>query len=280
MYHPVDIWGPLPPSAAPPVGEIQRGIYPTRGSEPTSWTQIESPLAPTSNRTFPQFYYLIPYFPRYSPAVPILPAPSGGSVPPPVSFSWRTTTFVPGTRMKRLQSAVSHMLIKPSPPIPSSPQQPTSVASSSSWSSTSLESGVPDWVPSEGRTCHTGSTRGGVDSPTTGLLFCPEVVGEQSATGSFSARTLSLSTPTQGTSIGKGWPERIPYTALVSHPYLDPPPPLGGGGGVASPCPTMCFCCRWAANDPSTRSTLHSGKCALCRSLSLYESPRPVTRQL
>ena len=70
---------------------------------------------------------------------------------------------------------------------------------------------------------------------------------------------LSLGIPPQGTSIGQGFSERTPYTAPVSCPFTVPPP-SEGGCGVASPIPTPCCRCRWAASDPVARSTPHSGK--------------------
>ena len=84
-----------------------------------------------------------------------------------------------------------------------------------------------------GQTCHTGGTGGGVDSPPPSLLCYTEGVNEKIVTGGFSVRTLSLSIPPQGTSIGKGWSESTPYTSLVSHPYPDflLLPPSGGEVG-------------------------------------------------
>ena len=90
-----------------------------------------------------------------------------------------------------------------------------------------------------GQTCHTGGTGGEVDLPLPGLLFCPECVGMQSVPGGFSARTLSIGIPPQGTSLGQGYPKMTPYTVLVSRPYTDPPPPSHSpliGGAVGWHC--------------------------------------------
>ena len=69
----------------------------------------------------------------------------------------------------------------------------------------------------------------------------------------------------------------VPSLSRLSPP---PPPNHRGGGGVASPRPTLCCRCRWAASEPAARLTPHSGQCTLWRSLSLYESPCPVTRRV
>ena len=48
---------------------------------------------------------------------------------------------------------------------------------------------------------------------------------------------MSLGIHPQGTSIGKGYQEMAPYTALAYRPYTDPPPPPQGGwwGGLNAP---------------------------------------------
>ena len=144
MYLPDDVWGPCPTSAAPPGGEIPRGISPTGGSGPTYCTQTGAPLAPPPHRTSPSFSYPLPTFPIFLPAVPIFPTPSRGSVPPPANWRQWTTTLVPSTGTKRPPSAVSHTPRRPAPYDPPSPQPPTSFASSPSRSGTSLNLGAPD----------------------------------------------------------------------------------------------------------------------------------------
>ena len=64
-------------------------VSPTRGSVPTSQTQIEAPLAPLPHKTSPPFFYLIPPFQKSSTVVHKFSVPSVGSVPPPSSCRWR-----------------------------------------------------------------------------------------------------------------------------------------------------------------------------------------------
>ena len=143
-YRISEVWVPCPPSAAPPGGETPQGISPIRGSETMSRTQKEAPLTPLPHRTSPWLSYLLPPFPRASTSVPIFPAPSGGSVPPPANRRRRTKTFVPGNGTKRPPSAVFHMPGRTSPPVTPSPQQPTSVSSSTPHAGTLMKSGAPD----------------------------------------------------------------------------------------------------------------------------------------
>ena len=75
MYHPIDVWVPCPPSAAPPGDETFRGISPTGGSEPTFQTQTEAPLEPLTHKTSLPFSYPLTHLLKYSPAVPISPHP-------------------------------------------------------------------------------------------------------------------------------------------------------------------------------------------------------------
>ena len=131
MSHPVDIWCPWPPSALLTGGGNSWGISPDGGSLPTSWNQIEAPLAPPPYITSPPFSYKISRSPKGSTFVPTLPAPSVGSAPPLNNCRRRTTTFVPINLTKELPSAVSHIPRRLSPYFPPSPQQPASVASSS-----------------------------------------------------------------------------------------------------------------------------------------------------
>ena len=113
MSHPVDVWGPCPPSAAPPGGGNTQGLSPSGGSVPMYWTQIEAPLAPLPHKTSQMFSYPLPPFPKYFPAVPIFPAPSWGSVPPLSSICWRTKTSTLGKWMKEPPSAVTHTPRRP-----------------------------------------------------------------------------------------------------------------------------------------------------------------------
>ena len=78
--------------------------------------------------------------------------------------------------------------------------------------------GAHDLVPTAGQTFHTGGTGGGVDYPPTGLICWPEGVGDKIPPGGLSVRKLSPRISPHGTSTGKGWQERTPYTALVSLP--------------------------------------------------------------
>ena len=73
MSRIADVWVPCPSSNAPPGGETPRGISPTGGSEPMSWTQIGAPIAPPPHKTSLLFSYLIPPFPRYFSSHPHLP---------------------------------------------------------------------------------------------------------------------------------------------------------------------------------------------------------------
>ena len=75
--------------------------------------------------------------------------------------------------------------------------------------------GVPNGLPPVGKTCHTGGTGGGIDSPPPGLICCTEGVGEQNASGGFSVRTIHHGIPPQVTSAGHGWQESKNYTELV-----------------------------------------------------------------
>ena len=134
MSHPFEIWVPFPPSAAPPSGETLRGIYPT----------AEAPIASPPHKTSQTLSCPLPPFPISSPAVTVFPAPSGGSIPLPANHSWRKKMFVPGTRTNIPPPAVSHTSRRPSPSVPPSPQQPTSMFSSPSHAGTSLKSGAPD----------------------------------------------------------------------------------------------------------------------------------------
>ena len=127
------------PSAAPPSGETPRGISLTGGSLPTSQTKTGSSLALPQHRTSPPFSYPLPPFPISSPAVPILPDPSGGSVPPPANRCWWTTTLVPSTRTKIPLSEVSHTQRRPTPYASMSPQPPTYVDSYLSRASTLMK---------------------------------------------------------------------------------------------------------------------------------------------
>ena len=70
MYHPVGVWLPCPLSSALPSGETPRGISPTGGSEPTSRTRTEAPLAPLPHKTSLTFSYFLPPLPISSPTVP------------------------------------------------------------------------------------------------------------------------------------------------------------------------------------------------------------------
>ena len=144
MSRPAYVWVPCPPSDAPPGGETPQGIYPTRGSEPTSPTQTGARLATPPHRTSPSFSYPIPPLPRSSPAFPISPAPSGGSIPPPENNRQWTTTFVRDIKTKRPPSAVSHTTRRTSPYAPPSTQQPTSITSSPSYSGIFFNLGAPD----------------------------------------------------------------------------------------------------------------------------------------
>ena len=60
-------------------------------------------------------------------------------------------------------------------------------------------------------------------------------------------------------------------------PSSTPPSPPRGLVGVVTPRPTPRCLLRWSVSHLAARLNLHSGKCALCRSLSLYNSPLPVT---
>ena len=95
MSYPVDVWFPCPPSAILPGDGNPQGISPYRESLPTPWTQIEAPLAPPPHKTSLPFTYPLPPSPKYFPVVPIFPALSVGSFPPPANRWRRTTTFVP-----------------------------------------------------------------------------------------------------------------------------------------------------------------------------------------
>ena len=152
----------------PSGGETPRGIYPTRGSGNTSRTQAGATLAPMPHRTLPSFSYLLPTFPRSSPAVPILPTHYGGFIPHPANHIQWTTTFVPSTGTKRPPSAVLHTPRRPAPYYHPSPQLATYFASYLSRAATYIKSGVPDLGPPVEQTCHTGVIGGGVDSPPPG----------------------------------------------------------------------------------------------------------------
>ena len=73
--------------------------------------------------------------------------------------------------------------------------------------SISLKSGAPYWVRPVGKKCHTGGNGGGIDSPTPGLLCCPEGVGGKSEPGGLSMMTLTPGTTPQGIPMGQGWQE-------------------------------------------------------------------------
>ena len=176
-----------------------------REAPPTYTNQTKTPLAPPSHKIYHLYSYPTPISPKYSPFVPTLTATPVDSAPPPANCCQKTKQWVPITWTEVLSSLGSHMLIKPSPYIPLSPQQPPSFDSSPSRSDTSLKLDAPDWVPPVVQTCHTGGTRVGVDSPPPGLLCCPEGVSEQSAPRVFSVRTLSFGIPPQGTSTGQWW---------------------------------------------------------------------------
>ena len=150
------------------------------GSLPTSWTQTESPLAPPPHKISLMFSNLLPPFPKSSLVVHTFPSPSVGSVSPPDNRLQRTTTFFPSTWIEKLPSAVSHTPRRTSPSVPLYPQQPASVASSPTRADTLMMSGAPDWMTHVVQTCHTGGTRGGVDSPPPGLLCCTEGVSDKS----------------------------------------------------------------------------------------------------
>ena len=158
----------------------------------------------TATYNLPSILLYASSLPKIFSSHPHLPAPSGGSVPTLANCCRWTTTFVPSIKKKRPPSAVSHTPLRPAPYAPPSPQLPTSIASSPSCASTSLKSCAPDIGPPVEKTCHTGGTGDGVDSPPPGWLCCPESVGEKSVPGGFSVRTLSIGIPPQGTSIGQG----------------------------------------------------------------------------
>ena len=139
-----EVWVPCPPSVALPGDETPQGISPIGGSETTSRTQTGAPLTPLPHRTSPRLSYLLPTFQRASPSILIFPAPSGGSVAPLANCRWRTTTFVPGNGTNRPLSEMSRMPERTSPPVPPSPQQPTSVYSSTPHAGTLTKSGAPD----------------------------------------------------------------------------------------------------------------------------------------
>ena len=202
--RPDDVWGPCLPSTVPPSGETPWGTSPTGGSGTTSQTKTIAPLATLPCRTSPPFSYPLPPSIISLSAIPILPAPSVGSVPLLANCCHWMTTFIPSTTTKRFPSAVYHTRKRPAPSNIPYPWPENSFTSSQSRSRTSLKSGVPNWGPPVGKTCHTGGTTGGVDSPPTGWLCCPEGVDRQSVPIGFSVRTLSHGIPTQGTSIGKG----------------------------------------------------------------------------
>ena len=205
--RPADVWVLCLTSSMPPGGETPRGLSLARGLGPTSWTQIGTPIAPQLHRTSPPYSYLLPPFLRYSSAVPIFPAPSGGSVPPPANCCQWTIAFVQSNGTKRPTTAVSHTPRRPAPYFPPSPQPSTSFTSSPTRNGTSLKSGVPYLGPTVEQTCNTGGTGGGVDSTPPVLLYCPEVFGRKSVPRGFSVRTLSLSIPPQVTSIGQRYPK-------------------------------------------------------------------------
>ena len=66
-----------------------------------------------------------------------------------------------------------------------------------------------------GQIYHTVGTGGGVDSPTTGLICCPEGVGDKIAPVGLSVSKLSPDIPPQGTATSQGWQERTPYTVWL-----------------------------------------------------------------
>ena len=177
--------------------------FSNQGSETTSRTQTGVPLTPLTHRSPLSLSYPLTNFPRSSPSVPIFSTTSGGSFPPPSNRCRRTATFVPGTGTKRPPSAVSHILGRPSPPVPLSPKQQTYVSSSTSHSGTLLKLGAPNWWPPVGKTCHTGVTGGWVGSPPPWLLCCPEGAGRKSAPGGLSVRKLYLRIPPQSTSMDR-----------------------------------------------------------------------------
>ena len=144
---PTDICEPWPTSAAPSGGQKPQYFSPTRVSGPMSWTQKGVPIAPPPHRPSSSFSYPLSTFPIYSPSVPIFPATSGGSFPPPVNNRLWTTTSVPSTVMRRPPSAVSHTSRRPASSDPLSTQPTTSVTSSPFRSGTSLNLGEPDWGP-------------------------------------------------------------------------------------------------------------------------------------
>ena len=159
---------------------------------------------------------------------------------------------------------VSHKSRRPVPYYTQSPQPLTSVASSPSLAGTLMKSGAPDWGPPVEQTCQIGGTGGGVDSPPPGWLWFTEDVVEKSVPRDLSVRTLSLGIPPQGPSIGKWYPERTPYTVLVSCPYPDPPPPppWGGGrwGGLSTPnsmLPLLMVCERHGLQVDSALRTIY-----------------------
>ena len=113
----------------------------------TSRTQTVAPLALPTYRTSPLFSYPLPPFLISLPSVPIFPAPSGGSVPPPPNRRRFTKKFIPSTGTKILPSVVYHTLIRTAPSAPPYPQPPTSVSSSPPRSGTFLKLGTTDWGP-------------------------------------------------------------------------------------------------------------------------------------
>ena len=86
-------------------------------------------------------------------------------------------------------------------------------------------------------------------------------------------RTLSLSIPPMGTSIGQGYLEKTPCNVLVSHTYTYPPPSLvGQWGDLDAPNSMLSLSMGCKRPDRQVDSTLRAVD-SLEESIPIRESP-------
>ena len=136
MSYTVDVWVLCLPYTGPSGDGIPQGPYSARGSPPTSTNQTKAPLLSPPHKIYLPSSYTSPLPPEYSPCVPTFTTLAVDYAPPPANHFQKTKQCVPSTLMKVLTSAAYNTPMKPPPTVPLSPQQPTSVASYQTSSST------------------------------------------------------------------------------------------------------------------------------------------------
>ena len=208
-----------------------------QGSRTTSMTQTGALLAPLPHRTS------LPTVILYAPSLPKIFVGC-------YHLPWSLRMFHPTAsqslsvddnsrpKYQNKQTVVSGVpyAIRPAPSDPPYPQPETSFASSPPNDGTSLRPDILDWGPPVEKTCHTGDTRGEVDSPPPVWRCFTKDLGRQIGTGGLSVRTLSLAPLHRSPQSVKVILKWHPILCGCPFPIPTPPPPYWGKWvGLAAP---------------------------------------------